>query len=216
MLLSPPSGFDESPYPRRSVATTVNSSAKRGAILCHITCVSGLPCSSSNGGPLPPWRRWIVAPSTGMSVVVKFSNMKCSLPQGGGGVLLAKELRQLVHVLELLDLPDQVQHRLRLRLVEPAPGRALAEFLRELLVGHGIRRAALAEVCLPLDHLSVGELDLDEGRHLVEARGLGLGMHAEIHFPDHGLHVRAVNDLVGELLEAALALEQQDGHAEFH
>ncbi len=92
----------------------------------------------------------------------------------------------------------------------------MAEFFGELLVGHRIRGAALAEVGLALDHLAVVELDLDDRRHLVEARGLGFGMHAEMHLADHRLHVGAVDDLVGELLEAALALEQQDGHAELH
>jgi hypothetical protein len=45
---------------------------------------------------------------------------------------------------------------------------------------------------------------------------LGLGMHVELHLAISRLHVGAVDHRVGELLEAALALEEQDRHAEFH
>ena len=61
-------GFELSPYPRMSAATTVNSSASRGAILCHMTWVCGLPCSSSSGGPLPPCRSRICASPVSMVV----------------------------------------------------------------------------------------------------------------------------------------------------
>ena len=36
-----------SPYPRKSVITTVKSCARAGATRCHMTCVCGWPCSSS-------------------------------------------------------------------------------------------------------------------------------------------------------------------------
>src|SRR5215813_5314370 len=35
---------------------SVNLSARSGATGCHITCVDENPCSSNNGGPLPPTR----------------------------------------------------------------------------------------------------------------------------------------------------------------
>src|SRR6185436_3748316 len=35
---------------------SVNLSASCGATGCHITCVDENPCSSNNGGPLPPTR----------------------------------------------------------------------------------------------------------------------------------------------------------------
>ena len=37
--------------------TTVNFSASRGAIRCHIACDCGKPCNSSSAGPEPPLRR---------------------------------------------------------------------------------------------------------------------------------------------------------------
>jgi hypothetical protein len=46
-----------SPYPRRSHATTVKSSASAGAIVCHMTSVSGQPCNSSSGLPEPTLTR---------------------------------------------------------------------------------------------------------------------------------------------------------------
>ena len=38
----------------RSATTTVKSLASLGATRCQCTCVSGLPCRSRTGGPLPP------------------------------------------------------------------------------------------------------------------------------------------------------------------
>jgi len=46
-----------------------------GATRCHITCVSGIPCSSSRGGPLPPRTPWIDAPAVEMSNSSNRSNM---------------------------------------------------------------------------------------------------------------------------------------------
>src|SRR5205814_7598480 len=179
----------------RSVATTVNSCASRGATLCHMTCVSGLQCSSSSGWPEQPTRKWMRAPAPSMSRVVKPSN--------------TQELGQLVDVGELVDLPEQTEHRFRFFPAEFGPRRALAEFFGELVVAHRVRGRALAEVGLALDHFSIGKLDLDDRGHLVEARGLGLRMNAEIHLLYHRLRVRTVHDLVRELLEPALALEEQ-------
>ena len=44
-------GFELSPSPRKSVATTVTLCASDGAILCQLTKISGVPCSSK-GGPI--------------------------------------------------------------------------------------------------------------------------------------------------------------------
>src|SRR6185437_6765566 len=57
------------------VATTVKRSASRGATLCHIAWVWGLPCRRSSGGPLPPWRTAIVASPVSMVERRKPSNM---------------------------------------------------------------------------------------------------------------------------------------------
>src|SRR6185503_20771253 len=83
-----------------------------------------------------------------------------------------KQLRELVHVLELLDVPEHVQDRFDPVLRHPSPARALAELLGELVVRHRIAGAALAEVGLALDDLPVVQLDRDDRGHLVEARGL--------------------------------------------
>jgi hypothetical protein len=97
-----------------------------------------------------------------------------------------------------------------------APRGALAEFLVELGIGHGVGGAALAEVGLPAQHGAVVQLDLDDRGHLVEAAASASGCHVELHLGDHGLHVGTVHRGVGELLEPALALEEQDRHAELH
>ena len=55
--------------------TTVKSRARRGATMCHITCVCGWPCSSSSGGPLPPWRTRMVASPVSIIALVKPSNI---------------------------------------------------------------------------------------------------------------------------------------------
>src|SRR5712672_2458328 len=42
--------------------------------------VSGLPCRSNKGGPLPPWRRRICAPLVSMSVSAKPGMVSMSCP----------------------------------------------------------------------------------------------------------------------------------------
>jgi hypothetical protein len=37
--------------------TTVWRSASSAATRCQVACVRGWPCSSTTGGPLPPWQR---------------------------------------------------------------------------------------------------------------------------------------------------------------
>src|SRR5579864_1124732 len=66
------------PYPRRSGATTVKRVASAGATRCHITCVCGCPCSSNNGGPLPPCRTRSVTSPMSMLSRVKPSNIGAS------------------------------------------------------------------------------------------------------------------------------------------
>src|SRR6185312_3470801 len=97
-----------------------------------MTCVSGLPCMRSSGGPEPPTRKWIRAPEVSMSLVVKPSNMAgVSLSFGRGpekgAVLFPQQLRELVHVAQLFDLPQELEHRIGLLLVQAAPCGALAE-----------------------------------------------------------------------------------------
>jgi hypothetical protein len=76
-------GVPLSPKPRRSVATTVWRSARRGATRCHIRWVWGMPCNSSTGEPWPPRRPWIVVAPVAMSNSSNPSNTKlapCSFP----------------------------------------------------------------------------------------------------------------------------------------
>ena len=54
-------------------------SASAGATLCHIAWVCGLPCSSSSGGPEPPWRSRMPPPGTRTSIRVKPSKNIVSL-----------------------------------------------------------------------------------------------------------------------------------------
>ena len=59
---SPPSGFPESPYPRRSARTTVKCFARVGATLCQHATVCGCPCNSRSAGPWPPTHVLMVVP----------------------------------------------------------------------------------------------------------------------------------------------------------
>ena len=56
------------------------------------------------------------------------------------GTLLAQVLRELAHVRERPDSPNEVADRLRLRAVETAPGRALPELFRRLTPSRAWRR----------------------------------------------------------------------------
>src|SRR5689334_7040415 len=106
----------------------------------------------------------------------------------------AEQPRELAHVVERLDLPDEIDDPSSRRRIDAAPLRALEEFPLELAVAHRIDRAALAEVGPSLETRAGGELDLDDRRHLVEPGSLGFRMHAEIDFAQQLLHVRPVDD----------------------
>ncbi len=118
--------------------------------------------------------------------------------------------------LERFDSPDEIADRLRLRAVETAPGCALAKLLGELGIAHRIGGASLAEVRGALHHGAVVQLHFDDRRHLVETGRFGFGIDAEVHPLQQRLHVGSIDHVVGELLEAGLALDEQDRHAEFH
>src|SRR4051812_18817349 len=101
----------------------VKSSASRGAILCHITCVSGLPCRSSKGGPRPPWRRLMRAPAASIEVWVKPSNIGSfrAARDETTVALLTQETGQLAPIGELIDAPHGIDHRLRLLCIQSTP-----------------------------------------------------------------------------------------------
>src|SRR2546423_11088 len=104
-----------------------------------------------------------------------------------------------------------------------APALASTQFGKEIWSLY--ERAALHEEVALTGHVTAitriadvagVELDFDDGRHLVEAGGLGIRMHAEVDLLHERLHILPVHDIVGELLEPCLAFEQQDRHAELH
>src|SRR6266540_6669838 len=151
----------------------VKSRASCGAILCHITCVSGLPCSSSNGGPDPPCRKWMRAPDVSISRTWKRSNTSFAATGASIAALPAQQRGELANVGQRVDAPDRVEHPLRMRAIKAAPLRALPELVGELVVAHRIGRTALAEIGRPTHGRAIVELDFDDRRHLVEAGGLG-------------------------------------------
>src|SRR6185437_1676407 len=151
------------------------------------------------------------APDVSISAVVKPSNIaRLTLLRD------AQQARQVTKIVELVDAPREIEHALRRIAVEPAPARASAKLVGELVVAHRIRGAALAEVGRAADLRSVVELDFYDRRHLVEAGGLRLRMHPEVDLLNHRLNIGPIDDRVGEFLEPRLALEQQDRHAELH
>src|SRR6266851_10123335 len=119
----------------------------------------------------------MLAPETSICAFVMPSNIGVTRSSD----FPAQQARELAHILELFDLPGQLEDLVRLGARQAAPDGALPELLLELRVAHWIGRASLAEVRPALDHGPVVELDLDQRRHLVEARGLGLRVHAEAH-----------------------------------
>src|SRR6187399_1534185 len=96
--------------------------------------VRGLPCRSSSGGPDPPWRRLMRAPAPSTCFSVNPSN--------------TEELREFVHILKRVDVPEHVEHRGSPVLRHLSPLRALPEFLRQLVIRHRVRGAPLAEIGL--------------------------------------------------------------------
>src|SRR6266545_360482 len=98
----------------------------------------------------------------------------------GSMFLLAERPQELGHVDQVLDAPGQDEDGIRRFTGQAGPGGAVAELVGELAVGHRAGGAALAEVGAAGDALAVLELDLDDGRHLVEAGRFGLGMDAEV------------------------------------
>ena len=55
---------------------------QEGDTRCHVVCVRGCPCSSSTGGPDPPWRTRKTASPTSISSRAKPSNIHCSVSSG--------------------------------------------------------------------------------------------------------------------------------------
>src|SRR5713101_8452816 len=108
----------------------------------------------------------MLAPETSICAFVIPSNISVT----GSSDFPAQQARELAHVFELFDLPAQLEHLVRLGAPQAAPGGALPELLLDLRVGHWIGRASFAEVRPALEHGAIVELDLDQRRHLVEAR----------------------------------------------
>src|SRR3546814_20738281 len=92
--------------------------------------------------------------------------------------------------------------------------RAFVKLGRHLLEAHGVGGAALAEVGHAGDPAPTLQIDIDVGGHLVIAGRLGALVDHEIDLLDHRLHVRAIDHLVDEFVEAGAPLEQKDRHAE--
>src|SRR5438046_20764 len=78
------------------------------------------------------------------------------------------------------------------------------------------RRAPCAEIGASGGRASVLQPDRRDSRHLVVPGSFRLGVHAEVNALDHRLHLRPIDDFLGELLQTRLAIEQAAGHAELH
>ena len=117
----------------------------------------------------------------------------------------------------VLDLPDEVEHGAGLRRVEARPTRRTAGISRRAprrswgSPGCPCRSRRGPRAPRP-SASSISMIVVILSKPAASASGCTPNSTLR----DHGLHVGAVHDRVGELLEARLALEQQDGHAELH
>src|SRR5207237_8717660 len=85
--------------------------------------------------------------------------------------------------------------------------RTSTEFCSCFVNAHRIRRTAFGKVSATSDDSPVPQVDLQDRHHLVEAGALGLGIAVKVYFPNHLLHVRPLNHLVGVLAQTSLSLE---------
>src|ERR1700689_1515581 len=119
---------------------------------------------------------------------------------------------------------NKLNPRLGLRRGPLAVFSVAPEFVRHLIVGHGIFRAALRRLSAPRKIPAVLHADLDDAA--LDQHGLKISalasllvefrVHVKAHALHHVLNVRALHDAIGELAQTRFAFQQEDAHGELH